>query len=144
MSLVPYYHFRHMENWRQEVERWLSEQPFTGAFPALRMPRMDVYETENEVIVSAELPGLEKKDDVQIDVDEDRLTISGSVQRTQEVQGERMHRRERYTGQFQRTVTLPSRVKSDQARATYRNGILEVRIPKDVTPNRRRVDVEFH
>ncbi|MBO2532273.1 MAG: heat-shock protein Hsp20 [Thermoactinomycetaceae bacterium] len=144
MNLVPYDPFRHMENWRQEVERWLSEQPFTGAFPALRMPRMDVYETENEVIVSAELPGLEKKDDVQIDVDEDRLTISGSVQRTQEVQGERMHRRERYTGQFQRTVTLPSRVKSDQARATYRNGILEVRIPKDVTPNRRRVDVEFH
>ena len=87
MSLVPYDPFRHMENWRQEVERWLSEQPFTGGFPALRMPRMDVYETENEVIVSAELPGLEKKDDVQIDVDEDRLTISGSVQRTQEVQG---------------------------------------------------------
>ena len=100
MSLVPYDPFRHMENWRQEVERWLSEQPFTGAFPALRMPRMDVYETENEVIVSAELPGLEKKDDVQIDVDEDRLTISGSVQRTQEVQGERMHRRERYTASF--------------------------------------------
>src|SRR5690606_20643996 len=135
MSLVPYDPFRHMENWRQEVERWLSEQPFTGAFPALRMPRMDVYETENEVIVSAELPGLEKKGDVQIDVHEDGLTVSGGVQGTQEVQGERMHRRGRYSGQFQRTVALPCRVKSAQARAVYRNGILDVRSPKDVTRN---------
>ena len=111
MTLVPYDPLRQMENWRQEVERWLGEQPFTGAFPSLRNPRMDVYETENEVIVSAELPGLEKKDDVQIDVDEDRLTISGHVQRTQEVQEERMHRRERYVGQFRRTVSLPGRVK---------------------------------
>lgn len=142
MSLGPYEPFRHMDNWRQELERLL--EPLAGPFYSMRMPRMDVYETEEEVIVSAELPGLEKKDDVQIDVDDDHLTITGTIQRAEEVKEDRMHRRERYVGQFRRSISLPARVKSDKARATYRNGILEVRIPKDETPNRRRVDIEFN
>jgi len=94
MALIPYEPFRHLENMRRELDRF-----FTGDFPAFRgfgqnfrAPSVDVYETENEVVASCDIPGLEKKEDVNIDIDNNMLSISGIINRVNEVKEENMHR----------------------------------------------------
>ncbi|PLR80104.1 heat-shock protein Hsp20 [Bacillus canaveralius] len=147
MSLTPFEPFRHLENVRRELDRF-----FTSDFPTIRTgfgqnfgsPNIDIHETENEVVATCDIPGLEKKEDVNINIDNNMLTISGTVHRVNELKEENMHRRERFVGRFQRSVTLPSPVSEDGVRATYRNGVLEIHMPKLQADNRRRIDVEFH
>ncbi len=145
MALTPYDPFRQLSNMRREFDRFLSDFPFpfeheqgTGGI------RVDVHETENEVIATCDVPGLENKEDVDIDIENNRLSISGSINRTNEVNDENMFRKERYVGRFQRMVTLPSPVSHEGVKATYRNGVLEVRMPKLVKESRKRIDVDFH
>jgi len=147
MSLIPYEPFRHLENIRREFDRF-----FTTGVPTFRTgfgqnfgnPSMDVYETENEVVATCDIPGLEKKEDVQIDVDNNILSISGTINRVNEVEQERMHRQERFVGRFYRSISLPSRVSSESVKATYRNGVLEIRMPKLKSDTKKRIDVDFH
>lgn len=150
-SLVPYDPFRHLDNpfrqfdsWRREMDRVFAETFPTVFTHAMNMPRLDVYETDNEVVASFEIPGVEKKEDIQIDADNNVLTVSGNINRTTAVDEEAMHRRERYVGRFQRSVALPARIDAEGIKATYRNGVLEVRMPKAAPDNRRHIDVEFH
>ncbi|WP_018131427.1 Hsp20/alpha crystallin family protein [Effusibacillus pohliae] len=148
MALIPFEPFRHLENVRRELDRFFTPGvPFgwlTGTEGNFGVPRIDVYETDNEVVATCDLPGLEKKEDVQIDIDNNVLTISGTINRVNEVRDERMHRQERFVGRFHRSVTLPARVAAEGVKASYRNGVLEVRMPKLQTDTRRRIDVEFH
>lgn len=147
MPLIPYEPFRRLENMRRELDRF-----FTADFPAFRTglaqnwgtPSLDIHETENEVVVTCDIPGLEKKEDVNIDIENNVLSISGSVNRVNEVKEENLHRQERFAGRFQRSVTLPSRVASEGVKATYKNGVLEIRIPKLQADTRKKIDVEFH
>jgi HSP20 family protein len=106
--------------------------------------RVDVRENQSEVIVTAEIPGLEKKDDVNITVHDNHLHLSGKIERSNEPTDENIHRMERFYGQFSRTVALPSSVDDSAAKATYRNGVLEVRIPKAPKQVGRQIDVDFH
>ncbi|MCL6517688.1 Hsp20/alpha crystallin family protein [Alicyclobacillus sp.] len=108
------------------------------------MPRVDVRETPTQVIVTAEIPGLERKEDVNIVIHDRHLHLSGEIHRTHEEKGENLHRAERYYGQFSRTVPLPAAVEEEGAKATYRNGILEITLPKSRTQVGRRIDVDFH
>ncbi|UFJ40329.1 Hsp20/alpha crystallin family protein [Brevibacillus humidisoli] len=145
MPLVPYEPFRQLENMRRQLDRF-----FTNDFPALATSpyfgnlNVDVYETENEVVATCDIPGLEKKEDVNIDIDNNILTISGSVNRVNEVKEEQIHRQERFVGRFQRSIGLPHSVSTEGVRATYRNGVLEIRMPKLQGDSRRRIDVQFH
>ncbi|WP_334109985.1 Hsp20/alpha crystallin family protein [Thermodesulfitimonas autotrophica] len=107
-------------------------------------PRMDIYQTENEVVAVAEIPGLESKDDVEVTVTEDSLTLRGELKRGYEQQGEGTYHAERYYGNFSRTVGLPVEVKPEEATANYRNGILEIRMPKSEAGKRRSVRVPIH
>ncbi|MNI82107.1 Acid shock protein [compost metagenome] len=107
-------------------------------------PRMDVYQTDNEVVAHCEIAGLERKEDVDIQMERGMLTISGQISRSNEIKEEQMHRTERYTGRFHRSVSLPVEVQTEGATASYRNGILEIRMPKAKPTNRQRIDVDFH
>lgn len=140
MALIPYEPFREL---KRDFDRWFMDFPkaWRDEFGG---PRVDVYETENEIIASCEIPGIEKKEDLHIDVDERMLTISGRIQRLQELKEEQMHRRERITGQFNRTITLPAPVLPEQARASYRNGILEVRMLKAKVEKSKGIEIEWH
>ncbi|MGN7470472.1 Hsp20/alpha crystallin family protein [Brevibacillus sp. SAFN-007a] len=146
MSLVPYEPFRLLENMRKDLDRF-----FEAGIPAIGnvgnrfgMPRIDLHETETEMIATCDIPGLEKKEDVHIDVDQNILTISGSINRTHETKQEQIHKQERFVGRFQRSVTLPTRVAEEGIKASYKNGVLEIRLPK-VQPNtKKRIDVDFH
>ncbi|MUG74103.1 Hsp20/alpha crystallin family protein, partial [Paenibacillus validus] len=79
MPLIPWDSFRNTDLWRRDLEKIFNEGfPEIGARPGFATPRIDVFETEHEVIASCEIPGLDKKEDLHIDVDENMLTISGT------------------------------------------------------------------
>lgn len=144
MALVPYDPFRATDLVRREMDRFFApflgdlRQDFTG-------PRVDVYETEDELVAQAELPGVEKKEDIDIDIRDNVLSISGVINRTGETTDrDRFHRSERFYGRFQRTIGLPARVNPEGARASYRNGVLEIRMPRQTRGQHRAIDVEWH
>jgi len=144
MPLVPYDPFRHLETMRRDLNRF-----FSADFPSLfhadeMMPRIDMRETEREYIVSCDLPGLERKEDVQIDVHNNVLTISGTIQRNETIKEEQMHRRERFFGRFHRSIPLPANASAEQIHATYKNGVLDIHIPKIASDQRKKVDIQFH
>jgi len=103
--------------------------------------RADIKENEKEYIVEAELPGF-NKDDIQIDLVDDRLTIS--ARKNEEVNEERDNyiRRERRVGQVSRSFWV-SGIKNDEVKAEYKNGLLRIILPKDNEGNRRgrRIDI---
>ncbi len=145
MSLVPYEPLRHLENMRREIDRF-----FTNDFSVFKTGShfgnlsVDVYETESEVVATCDIPGLEKKEDVNIDIDNNVLSISGTVNRVNEVKEETMHRQERFVGRFQRSIALPSNVSSEGVKATYKSGVLEVRMQKLHGDTKKKIDVQFH
>ncbi|MEG6616118.1 Hsp20/alpha crystallin family protein [Peptococcaceae bacterium 1198_IL3148] len=141
MALVPYEPLRHLSNIRREFDRLLSD--FPSAFENSSI-RVDVHETDTEVVATCDIPGLEKKEDIDIDViDNNLLSISASISRTSEVKEENMHRKERYVGHIQRSISLPSPVEHEGVKASYRNGVLEVRMPKMVK-DKKRIDIDFN
>ena len=149
MALVPYEPFRHLDNMRREWDRFFTQD--FPLFPAGGSAHwgaghlnIDVFETENEVVATCDIPGLEKKEDVHIDVDRDMLTISGTLNRSGEAKDENMHRRERFIGRFQRSVSLPAHVSPEGVKATYKNGVLDIRMPKMQGDTKKRIDVQFH
>ncbi|WP_203363645.1 Hsp20/alpha crystallin family protein [Bacillus sp. REN10] len=146
MALFPYDPFRQISNMRRDFDRVFSEFPFAFENDARHFGniRVDVHETDNAVIATCDIPGLEKKEDVHIDIENNVLHISGSINRTNEMKDENIHRRERYTGSFHRTIALPTSVSEEGVKATYKNGVLEVTMPKQMQTNKKRIDVDFH
>jgi HSP20 family protein len=90
---------------------------------------LDVHETENEFVVKASLPGV-KPEDVQITVHGDTVTIRGETKAEEEKKGQTWHLRERRSGSFQRSVSLPTPIDSDKASAGFDHGVLTLTLPK--------------
>lgn len=99
-----------------------------GALAAFA-PRVDVKETDAEVRVTAELPGVEEKD-VEVSLSGDVLTIKGEKKEEKEEKGEERYRLERSYGSFRRSFSLPCEVNSEKATATYKKGVLTITLPK--------------
>jgi HSP20 family protein len=112
-------------------EQPLAFSPFFGE-PTLMgdiTPRLDVSETENEITISAELPGMEPED-IHITVDRNALTISGEKRAEKEEKGKRYYRVERSYGSFRRSVALPKEVEESKIDATFKRGVLKITLPK--------------
>jgi HSP20 family protein len=92
-------------------------------------PHVDVTENDQEIKVVAELPGLTEKD-VEVSLANDMLTISGEKKAEKEDKGENYYRLERSYGSFQRTIPLPTEVEADKVDATFKNGVLQITLPK--------------
>ncbi|HZP36145.1 MAG TPA: Hsp20/alpha crystallin family protein [Methylomirabilota bacterium] len=117
-------------------------QPASSGMPdQVRAPVADMYETRNEVVVTAELPGLDEKD-IHLSITGDLLTIQGERQWTGEGQETSYYRRERWFGKFQRSFTLPMPVQANQVKATYRDGVLTVTLPKadEIKPKEIKIE----
>ena len=139
---------------RREVERFQDEIsrvfenffPFMwdrpSAYPAEWEPNVDVTETENEVIVEAELPGM-KKEDVQVSLDDDTLVIRGERKREQKKEEGRYHSTERYYGSFYRSLKLPTNVQSENVEANFKDGVLEIVLPKREEVKAKKIDVRY-
>lgn len=127
-----------------EIFDELMEAPFftspswLGGFPAV-----DVAETESEVVVKAEIPGIDPKN-LEVHVTEDSLDIKGEVKDEWEEKNVGYCRRERYCGTFERTIALPAKVRQDEVKAQYRDGILTITLPKvePSKPRARKVEIE--
>jgi HSP20 family protein len=101
----------------------------TAGEPAVWQPRIDVREGDDEIVVSADLPGV-KPEDVDLSVRDDRLTLQGRREETRSDEGDGWHRRERVTGGFSRTIRLPFEIDADRVEAKSAEGVLEVHVPK--------------
>jgi HSP20 family protein len=104
-------------------------------------PPLDVHETEDEIVVSAALPGM-KADDLDITITGQTLSLRGELKADEEVKREQYLYRERRHGSFSRSVQLPVRVQGEQANASFSDGILTLRIPKaeEVKPRQIRIN----
>jgi HSP20 family protein len=93
------------------------------------MPAIDMYQTDNEIVVKAALPGI-KADEVQINISGEVLTLKGETKHEEEKKDKSWHMREQKWGAFERSVALPTDVIADKAKAEFENGILTVTLPK--------------
>jgi len=104
-------------------------------WPGLKMaegdiaPAFDIYEEGGDVVVKAELPGM-KKEDIEINLTDESITISGDKKKEEKVEKKGYYRLERSYGSFARSFALPSEVRPDDAKARFEDGVLEIRIPK--------------
>ncbi len=105
------------------------------------MPALEIYEKEDKFTVRAELPGM-KKEDIDISVLGDTLTIKGERKAESEVKDEDYHRCELCYGKFSRAVTLPSAVKAEKVEASYEDGILEITLPKAAEAKPKKIAVK--
>jgi len=147
MPMMPYDPLHRIDNLRREIDR-VYRYPFSffenDSASRLKLPFIDVYETEEQFIVSCDLPGLQSKEDVNISLQNNELVITGMVNRKEGPgQEERMHRRERFSGSFHRTITLPSDVSGDKVKAVYKNGVLNIFLPKTGGSSNKTIDIEF-
>lgn len=120
----------------------MLQAPFGQAGALSRgFPSMDVKETDDDVVVSAELPGL-APEDVELYVEAGRLVLRGEKRRESEEKDEDFDRLERSYGSFYRAVDLPAPVDQAKAKASFKNGVLTVRLPKDEAAKPRKVAIE--
>ncbi len=125
------------------LDRRDEAQPGRGApaaFPRWSLLAGEVEETDKEIVVRVEVPGLEKKD-CRITIEGNMLHLSGEKHFEWESGGGTYHVMERAYGAFQRTIRLPRNVDTDRAEANYRNGVLSIRLPKAATDNPRNIRV---
>ncbi len=128
----------------EDMERWFEEmwrRPFSAfrtpywagtiAFELERefYPSVDMYETDHELVVKCDLPGV-KKNDIKLDVAHDLLTISGEKSKEEKVEKTNYYRYESSYGKFSRSFELPEGLNIDKAKAHFENGVLEIKIPK--------------
>lgn len=149
MSLMSWEPYRDFLNLRESVNRMFDdvvmrrgEQPAELALSAWPVP-VDVYETRDEIVVRAEMPGIDPKK-VKISLTGDQLPISGQREREGKTEGRNFVRIERRYGSFSRSFTLNVPVVSERVSANYRDGVLEVHLPKaeEVKPKEIEINVE--
>ena len=107
----------------------------------VRVPNVDVLDREEEVVVRAEIPGVDKEN-LEVSLSDDRLTIKGSTRQEKEEKEEGEYtRREMSRGSFTRVVTLPANVDGEKAKASFKDGVLEMTLPKLKPSKRTRINV---
>jgi HSP20 family protein len=114
----------------------------TGTGSRVWMPVVDLYETNDDLVLNFELPGVREKD-ISLSITGDVLTVKGERQFDQPLSDDNYFHTERAYGKFERSIRLPMSVQAGQVRATYRDGMLEVSLPKaeEVRPKEIKIDV---
>lgn len=129
---------RFHEEMDRMFERMFGGMPMSGsrrglpsmmAEMGIQMPSVDVWETSEEVMVRVDLPGV-PPENIEIYTTEDSVTIRAESQQEQEQKERGYYRTERRYGRFDRNVDLPANIKQDEAKATFKNGVLEIKLPK--------------
>lgn len=133
---------RIQDKMNQVIEDFMAESPAaSGAFRDVMKPLADVKETDEEVVVTMDLPGMDKGD-VEITVTEDVLEVKAERKTEKEETGEEFRRKERTFARFERSLKLPVEVKAEDAKASLKDGVLEVHLPKVEVTTRKKVTIE--
>ncbi len=141
----------------EEMDRWFEGffprgwlRPFRTAWPSWgelaqpfegRMPTVDVIDRDDEVLVRAEIPGV-SKDDLDVSVSENAVTIKGETKREEKEEKGDYYRCEISRGSFARTIPLPQYVDSEAAKAKFKDGVLELTLPKVEKSKRRTINID--
>jgi HSP20 family protein len=108
---------------------------------ARQTPSVDISETDEDIVVEAELPGVEPGD-VHVDLTGDVLTIKGEKKKRREEKGEGLYRSERYYGSYERSFRLPAKVKEDKIEAAFDKGILKIKLPKVEEAKKKTIEIK--
>jgi HSP20 family protein len=148
--------FRDMEDRMQALERHFESffprswtQPMHLAWPDwarpgsldLRTPRVDIIDRDNDVMIRADIPGV-KREDLEVSLTDSAITIKGSTSVEKKEEAGDYFRSETMKGEFTRTLTLPGEVDGSKAESTFKDGVLEVIVPKHEHARRHRVEVK--
>ncbi len=136
---------RMLNTFSHEMDRWLNEF-FNGGTLAVNetewSPRADVRETDDAYQIMVDLPGLEK-DDIKVKFEDNVLTISGERKAESTDEGKNYHRIERIYGSFSRSLRFPKDVNAQKVVANYRNGVLEISLPKSEEVKPKEIEVKI-
>lgn len=142
-ELVP---FREFERMRRDIDR-LWDSFFEGGLRRRAegeeewLPALDLAETDNELVVKAEVPGMDPKD-IDISLSDGMLTIKGEKKQEREEKESDYHLIERSYGAFTRSIHLPKQVQSDKISASYKNGILRITLPKSEEAKKKEIKIK--
>lgn len=136
--------FGRLTSLRDEIDR-LFEAPLAHLAHSSQLlsgwtPAFDVYEDKDNVYVRAELPGM-RKEDIDLSLHNGSLSISGERKGEEQLKDAEVYRSERFFGRFQRTISLPTAVAADRIKAQYKDGILNVTLPKAEEAKPKHIDV---
>lgn len=145
MKLTKWDPFREMENMFDRYTKVLN-WPRVGSQEMMTTddwaPRVDIAETDKEFIINAEIPDV-KKEDVKVMVDNGILTIRGERKQEKEEKGKKFHRVERFYGSFSRSFTLPNNVDESKIEASFKDGMLNLTVPKIEETKPKAIDVKI-
>jgi HSP20 family protein len=142
-----------LSRWERDMERmmedffgrrtrpWWPERWFRTEEMEVAAPAVDLYEEKDDIVVKAELPGMDK-DNIEVNLTDHTLTIKGEKKKEEEDKKENYYSSERSYGSFVRTLELPKDVHTDQVKASFKNGLLEVRLPKTEEAKAKEVKVK--
>ena len=151
--IAPWHPLSEMAHWEREMERMFDDffgkrlRPLWGErwWPTRTLdvsaPAVDLYEENDEIVAKVELPGLEK-DDIEVNISNHLLTIKGEKKKEEEIKDADYYRSERSYGSFSRTVDLPKEVQVEKAQASFKNGVLEIRLPKTEEAKKKEIKVK--
>jgi HSP20 family protein len=152
-SLAPWRPFTDLSRMERDMERMFEDffgrrmRPFWPArwLPAggmeISAPAVDVYEEKDDLVVKAELPGMEK-DNIEVNISDHFLTIKGEKKKEEELKEKDYYRAERSYGSFLRTLELPTDIHAEKVKASFKNGVLEIRMPKTEEAKKKEVKIE--
>ncbi len=149
MSIIRWQPFREIDTIRQQInhllDEWMHGQEHENLFPKLNTtwtPAIELKERETDMILKAEIPGIEAKD-LDVEVSTDVVAIAGEYQQEKQEQDKGFLKTEFRYGQFQRIVPLPVPVKNDQVKAEFKNGVLTLTLPKVEAAKRNVVKIDL-
>jgi HSP20 family protein len=148
MALIRWDPFREMSALQERMNRLFSdvraqapvrgEEIVQGAW----VPAVDIFETNEAIVLKAELPGITSQD-ISVEVKDNTLTLKGEKKFEKEVKEENYHRVERSYGSFQRAFTLPGTIHQEKVKAKFKDGILEITLPKVEEAKPKQIKVEI-
>ncbi|WP_333655495.1 Hsp20/alpha crystallin family protein [Dissulfurispira sp.] len=150
MSIVKWSPLKELEEMRKDMDRLFGEffSPITRRRRGWLKPEMgvivpniDMYDRKNEIVVKAELPGV-AKEDIDLTITKDSLTLKGEARKEEEIKEEDYYAAEISYGSFTRTIALPAEVDSEKAKASFKNGVLEIVLPKREEARPKEIKIE--
>jgi HSP20 family protein len=152
-AVTPWRPFMGLTGWERDMDRvlddffgrktrpWWPERWFRGEEFEMRAPTVDVFEEKDDIVVKAELPGMEK-DNIEVSLSDHTLTLKGEKKKEEEIKKENYYRAERSYGSFLRTLELPADIRPDKVKASFKNGVLEIRMPKTEEAKAKEIKVK--
>ncbi|MCS7280780.1 MAG: Hsp20/alpha crystallin family protein [Desulfobacterota bacterium] len=145
-EITPWRPFRELERIRKEMdelwESFFERKPVRRTGISEWMPSIDFSETKNNYVVKAELPGIDPKN-IDISLTENVLTVKGEKKQEKEEETENYHFVERSYGSFVRSIELPGEVQTDKIKATYKDGVLKIILPKAEEAKRKEIKIKI-